>query len=324
MSASRVVSGLAAIARPPPRAVVTVGVFDGVHTAHQQLVRTAVRIARRVHGTCVVITFHPDPQTVLDPSHAQPALMPLAARVERLRALGADWVWIIPFTRRFARISAEQFIRQVLIRRLRARTLVVGERFVFGRNRRGDMEVLRSISPRLGMRVVPVRHIRRAGMPVSSSGIRALIGKGQLAQARRLLGSPPALYGIVVRGAGRGRSLGFPTANIQLIPQVLPPTGVYVVTLTQIKTKRTWPGVMNLGIRPTFGAGPMVCEVHVLGAPRTLLGRTVTVSLLRRFRGERCFASPQALRRQIGRDVARARQFFQRPGPSRTSPRIPL
>jgi riboflavin kinase/FMN adenylyltransferase len=298
------------VALPPTRAVVAVGVFDGVHRAHQQLIRTTLYLARRLQGTSVVITFDPDPQVVLDPAHAQPALMPLEARIAHLRAHGVDWVWVIPFTRRFARMRAEQFIRRILIRRLHAAALVVGETFVFGRNRHGDKDVLQTLGPPYGMQIVPVRQMRLEGAPISSSRIRRLIAGGQLALAQRLLGRDPELYGVVMRGTGRGRHLGFPTANIRLRSHVLPPRGVYAVVVRSLDHRRVWRGLMNLGVRPTFGPGPLVCEVHLLGFSGSLLGRSVSVSLLRRLRPERCFPSPQALARQVRRDIVRARQLF--------------
>ena len=214
----RVFTGLGAVTRPPRRAVATVGVFDGVHVGHQQLIRSTIRLARRVNGTSVVITFDPDPETVLHPGASAAALMPLAARLSALSTLGADWVWVLPFSKRFARMGAEQFIRDFLIRRLRTHTLIVGDAFAFGRGRRGNMEILQRLGLALGMRVIPVEPITRAGRPVSSSRIRACVRQGDLRQARRLLGRAPGLYGTVVRGAGRGRRLGCPTANLRLIP----------------------------------------------------------------------------------------------------------
>ena len=159
-------TGLDAVVHPPVRAVVTVGVFDGVHLAHQALIRVTVSLASRLKGTSVAITFDPDPQVILDPPHAQPLLMSLDSRVGHLRALGIDVVWVIPFTKRFARLTAEQFIQRILVERLHAVALVVGERFVFGRNRQGDMEMLQALGPTHGMRIVPVRQVRRGGEPI--------------------------------------------------------------------------------------------------------------------------------------------------------------
>ena len=312
MPIARVLRGLEAATRPPARAVVTVGVFDGVHLAHQRLVRSTVQAARRLRGTSVIMTFDPDPQAVLDPAHAAPLLMPLAARVAFLQTLGADRIWVIPFTKQFARMTAAQFVRRILIDRLHAVALVVGEAFVFGRNRQGDLDILRALGWRHGMRVLPLPEIRRDGDPISSSRIRRLIARGRLTQAAQLLGRPPELYGRVVRGAGRGRRLGVPTANLHLGSQALPPRGVYAVTVRTLPSLHAWRGVMNLGTRPTFGPGPCVCEVHLLGFSGTLLGRSVCVSLHARLRGERCFASIEALTAQIRRDLRRARTVFAR------------
>jgi riboflavin kinase/FMN adenylyltransferase len=297
---------------PPPSAVVTVGVFDGVHVAHQRVIRTAVRLARRLQGTSVVITFDPDPQQVLDRRAASPALMPIEARLEALSALGVDRIWVIPFTARFASMTAEQFVREMLLRRLRAVAVVVGEAFAFGRHRQGTMAMLQALGPPAGMRIVSVPHLRRGGAPVSSSRIRRLISRGHLSQARQLLGRAPALYGTVVRGAGRGRRLGVPTANVRLIPQVLPPRGVYAVHVRVRDGRRVRRGVMNFGVRPTFGAGPLVCEVHLLRFSGRLLGQSVTLFLLARLRSERRFPTPESLRRQIHRDLLHAKKIFLR------------
>lgn len=314
----RVFAGLNAIRRAPRRAVVTVGVFDGVHRAHQHVIRTAVRQAHRLRGTSVVVTFDPDPQTVLTPAHAPSALMPLAARIEQFKRLGVDWVWIIPFTKRFSHMPAERFVQRMLLRALRAEALVVGDAFVFGRDRRGDMAVLRELGTAHGMRVLSVPSIMRGDAPVSSSRIRRLISIGRLAHAGRLLGRPPALYGTVVRGVGRGHRIGFPTANVRLTSHVLPPRGVYAVLTHAMPARlssatsrwRPWRGVMNLGVRPTFGHGPLTCEVHLLDFSGNLHGRPLCLSLLARLRGERRFPTPEALSRQIQRDVARARHLF--------------
>ena len=310
----RVLVGAGAIRRPPVRAVVTVGVFDGVHLAHQRLLRATVSLARRLKGTSVAVTFDPDPQTVLHPAQAHPSLMPLTARIAQLRALGLDWIWVLPFTPQFARMTPTRFIDRILVQRLRARALIVGERFVFGRGRSGDMRLLRSLSASRGLRVIPVPQVLRGGEPISSSRIRALIARGRLAEARRLLGRAPELYGVVVRGMGRGRHLGFPTANLRLLSQVVPPRGVYAVRVLALRRHaslaRLSDGVMNLGIRPTFGPGPQVCEVHLLNFSGALLGRQVAIALVGRLRGERCFPSVAALSRQIARDRSRARRLL--------------
>jgi riboflavin kinase/FMN adenylyltransferase len=290
--------------------------FDGVHIAHQRLIRTAVRLAKRRRGTSVVITFDPDPQCVLDPRHAQTPFMPLAARVRLIQALGVDLIWIIPFTRRFSRLSPKQFVDTILLERVRASCVVVGATFTFGSGRRGNLALLRRLGQQHGMRVVSLSPVLRGGQTVSSSRIRALIANGELDAAQRLLGRPVELYGTVVHGQGRARRLGFPTANVRLTSQLLPPRGVYHVWL--MHAGRRVDGLMNLGVRPTFlparmtkgqagGLGPLVCEVHLVGFNGTLYGQPVIIGLLKRLRDEQRFDSPQELITQIRRDFIRAR-----------------
>jgi len=309
----RVFVGRNAVQRAPRRAVVTVGMFDGVHRAHQQLIRTTIQQARRAQGTSVVVTFEPDPLVVLDPGRAQATLMPLEARLACCAALGVDWAWVIPFTRPFARTQASQFIQTFLLDRLRTRMLVIGASFMFGRGRQGNLALLRRLGAAHGMRVVSVHPIRLDGALVSSSRIRRLIADGRLTQAAHLLGRRPSLYGTIVRGVGRGAALGFPTANVRLTSEVVPPRGVYAVQMRC--GRRRWRGVMNLGVRPTFGPGPLTCEVHLLQCSNTkarasrLRQRAVSVELIARLRAERCFPNPQALARQIARDVSRARRL---------------
>ena len=306
---ARIVSGWRAVLPRGRRPVVTIGVFDGVHRAHQRLIRTAVRLARRAAVPSIAITFHPDPQVVLQPHRFSPQLMPLEDRLRHLADLGLDWIWVIPFTRAFARLSAERFVERVLLGRLTASCLIVGDGFLFGRGRSGTMDTLRQAGKCAGMRVVAVGTIRRVGGPVSSSRIRALIGAGRLSDARQLLGRPPSLSGRVVRGAGRGHRLGVPTANFHPRGQVLPPPGVYAVRVRLARGSAPRGGVMNVGVRPTFGGGPLTCETHLPGFSGTLRGRHISVDLLARLRGERRFRSPAALIRQIRLDLARARRL---------------
>lgn len=305
------VAGLNPFPTPPPGAVVALGMFDGVHVGHQQLIRTAMRLAARQGGTSVVITFDPDPQQVLDPRHARPPLMTLESRVRTILALGVQIVWIIPFTSRFSKTSPEEFVETILARRLRATAVVVGETFAFGAGRRGNLATLRGFGERRGFRVIALPAVRCEGAAVSSSRIRRLIEQGQLAQAKRLLGRPLQLSGVVVRGDGRATRLGFPTANVRLAPQLLPPRGVYSVELRWGSRSRK--GLMNLGVRPTFGAGPLTCEVHLPGFRGSLYGKPVTISMHRFVRPEQRFSSSEQLTRQVRRDLARTHAFLSAP-----------
>lgn len=303
----RLVLGRNALPKHLPPAVVAIGMFDGVHRAHQRLVRAAVSLARRSRVPSVAVTFDPDPERVLQPDRPARSLMPLARRAELLSDLGIDVVWVIRFTPSFARMSAEAFVRNVLHRQLHARAIVVGEAFAFGQRRHGDLPLLRALGRRLGIQVVAVPTVRVGGTRVSSSRIKRLIENGELAVAARLLGRPPELSGVVVHGCGRGRRIGIPTANLRVKDVVWPPAGVYAVRVPH--QARLWRGVMNLGVRPTFGGGPLTCEVHLLDAHPRLHGQTVRVELLRWLRSERRFRDPSALASQITRDIARTRRL---------------
>ncbi|MBI4596834.1 MAG: bifunctional riboflavin kinase/FMN adenylyltransferase [Candidatus Omnitrophica bacterium] len=338
---TRIFRGWRALRGLPRRTVVTIGVFDGVHLAHQRLIRATVRLAKRLQAASVIITFDPDPHHVLDPQHAPPSLMSPSARLQALAALGVDVIWVIPFSRSFARLSAKAFTERFVFRRLRAAAVILGEGFVFGRNRQGTMDTLRQLARQCSVRVIAVAHVRRQGAVVSSSRIRRLIARGSISAARSLLGRPPSLEGVVIRGAGRGAWLGFPTANIRLIPQAVPPHGVYAVMLEDLRRHRRWKGVtpppvairrrriaslkrwplcghaagggvMNFGVRPTFGGGPAVCEVHLFRDPGRLLGRRVIVWLIAPLRREQRFPSVEALQRQMRHDRARAQRLLAR------------
>lgn len=293
------------LASAPPRAVVAIGMFDGVHRAHQHLLRTTVRLAQRLHGTSVAVTFDPDPQTVLTPHQAPPPLMPLRRRLELIRSFGIQLIWVLRFTPAFSRMAPEAFVRSVLWTQLRARWIVVGSAFAFGRDRRGDLALLRRLGAAYGMRVTALPPVRAGGLPISSSRIRRLVQQGTLAEARRLLGRFAELSGVVVRGAGRATRLGFPTANIRLAPTRQPPHGVYHVGLWV--GGRHDEGLMNLGVRPTFGGGRVVCEVHLPAFRGTLYGRSVIIELYRFLRPERRFSTSQALAQQIRQDLRRVR-----------------
>ncbi len=301
----RIVTGWPANRSIPRHAVVTIGVFDGVHVGHQQLILAARRLAKQKQVSAGVITFNPDPQHVIKPNHEQPSLMPSEERLRVLAGQGMDWIWVIPFSLRVARTTAELFAQRILVKQLQVSAVVVGGGFLFGKDHAGTLETLKK-----RVSVVAIGPIRRSGSPISSSRIRRLIQEGLFSEARRLLGRPPSLFGKVATGAGRGRGLGFPTANIQLADQALPPQGVYAVKMRRQDQKRFWPGVMNFGHRPTFGGGRATCEVHLFGFHGQLVGRSVEVQCIRRLRNERCFPSPVALQAQVQQDIVRARRLL--------------
>jgi riboflavin kinase/FMN adenylyltransferase len=304
----------AEIARPT---VLTLGVFDGLHLGHQLIVSTVVERARAVGAVPTVITFDPHPRAVLHPESAPPLLQTLDQKVEALGVLGVEQAIVIRFTPEFAQVRAEDFLRDVAHERLQAKEVYLGRGFAFGRGREGNIELLKGVSRRLGFHAGEVPEVRLRGQRISSSRIRGLLLAGRVNLARRMLGRPYGVEGRVVRGAERGRTLGFPTANLHPQNRVIPSRGVYVTaTLIEGAWRRS---VTNIGVRPTFeGAAEPSIETFVMDWAGDLYGDVVRVRFLRRLRDERRFSSAEELKRQIESDAARARQFFARAGVRRT------
>src|SRR5947209_10022986 len=304
----------AEIARPT---VLTLGVFDGLHLGHQLIMSTVVERARVCHAVPTVITFDPHPRAVLHPESAPPLLQTFDQKVEAFDVLGIEQTIVIRFTKTFAQIEAENFLRDVVRDRLQAVEVYLGRGFAFGRNREGNIELLRKVSEQLGFRAEEVPEVRLRGQRISSSRIRELLVKGRVNLARRMLGRPYGVEGRVVRGAERGRTIGFPTANLRPANRVVPCGGVYVTaTLIDGAWRRS---ITNVGTRPTFeSAGEASVETFVMDWGGDLYGDVVRVRFLHRLRDERRFASVEELKRQIVADAARARKYFDRAGVRRS------
>ncbi|MFQ5816777.1 MAG: bifunctional riboflavin kinase/FAD synthetase [Terriglobia bacterium] len=302
--------------------VVTVGNFDGVHRGHQDLVSQVVARARRLRGEPWALTLDPHPSKLLAPDVAPPLLTTLEQRLELLADLGLDATLVLPFTREFAALSPRQFAGDILHSRLAARAVYVGPNFRFGHRHAGDVAVLAELAREFGfeLHVVPPVVLRRR--IVSSTVIRHLIAEGQVERAARLLGRPFALTGTIQPGAGRGQQIGVPTLNLAPEQECLPARGVYITET--LLGARTYPSATNLGIRPTFDSvqRDQVVESHLLGFNKTLSAGRLVTRFYRRLRPETKFPSPQALRAQIERDLARTRQFFARLGVARTRSRV--
>ena len=269
-----------------------VGTFDGVHLGHREVIR----------GSDTVLTFDPHPLAVLHPEALPKLLTPLSIKRDLIAGLDVEELVVIPFDRDFADKSAEQFIDEVLVETLGAVVVSVGENFRFGKQARGDEELLRS-RKEFETRVVPLVEV--GGETVSSSQIRALVSAGDVRRAADFLGGPFLLEGEVVRGDGRGRELGFPTANI--VPDdrlVSPGHGVYAAWA------HGHPAAVNVGVRPTFDTGRgLLVEAYLLDFDHDLYGQTLRIAFMERLRGERRFDSVDALVAQMHRDVERARQI---------------
>lgn len=293
--------------------VLTLGVFDGLHLGHQLIIRTVVERARAIGAVPTAITFDPHPRAVLHPESSPPLLQTLDQKVEGFGILGIEQTIVVRFTEEFSQIRAQDFLRDVVRERLQAREVYLGRGFNFGHNREGNIELLRRVSSDLGFVAGEVPEVRLRGQRVSSSKIRELLAAGRVNLARRMLGRPYGVEGLVVRGNERGHTLGFPTANLHPQNRVLPAHGVYVTgTLIDGQWRRS---VTNVGTRPTFETTtePSV-ETFVMNWSGDLYGDVIRARFLYRLRDERKFASLEALKAQIENDVARAENYFERAG----------
>lgn len=292
--------------------VVALGNFDGCHRGHREIVRRALESARERGGEAVVYTFAPHPVAVLYPERAPPMILSVAERLRQLAALGVEGVVLQRFTRAFAAIEPEDFVRRVLVERLGAGAVVVGYDANFGRDRRGTPELLRELGRALGIAVEVVPPVRDGEETVSSSAIRRAIQLGDMRLAAELLGRPHGVRGRVFRGERRGAAIGFPTANIFPRGGLLPPDGVYAVSVGLPGLEEELPGVANLGCNPTFGGLRRRLEVHLFDFDGDLYGSTIRVFLRDRIRGEVRFPSVEALVEQIRADARHARRALAR------------
>ena len=299
-----------------PSPSVTIGNFDGVHLGHQALVAAAVERARSGGGVAVVLTFDPHPARVVSPGRAPAALSTPVQKEELLAELGVDRLAILPFDAEVAGLDPEAFARQVLVGALGARHVVVGESFRFGRRREGDARALAALGDRLGFAVLAVPAVLVGGEPVSSSRVRDALAEGDVRAARALLGRPHFVDAAVVRGDGRGRTIGVPTANLEPENEVLPARGVYAARC-RVPGGRWSGAVVNLGHRPTFGGGPVTLEAHLLDFEGNLYDARVRLEFHARVRGEQRFDGASALVARIRQDVVEARALLSAGGGER-------
>jgi riboflavin kinase / FMN adenylyltransferase len=297
-----------------PEAALAVGNFDGVHRGHQALVALAVRDARAAGGTSVVLTFDPHPSRVLSPDRAPASLMTLEQKAEILSGLGVDRLAVLPFTVELSRCEPEEFARKVLQRALGARVVVVGSSFRFGRDRAGDLATLRRLGDELGFRVHGLRPVIARGGPISSTRIREALSRGAVDAARDFLGRRFVVDGVVVKGEGRGRQIGIPTANLQVLNETVPGGGVYACWCRILGADTPpRPAAVNIGRRPTFGGGLTTVEAHLLDFEGDLYGRTLRLEFQERLREERAFPGAEALVAQIRSDLGEARRVLSAP-----------
>ena len=294
------------------KTAIALGIFDGLHRGHQLLIKSMVTEARKLKAKATVITFFPHPAHVFRPGIQFPYLMSLQQRVEALKSLGVDIVIVIPFNKRFAQVSPGDFVGKILVGQLGAKSVFVGENFRFGKDRSGDVILLKELSAKYGYRMHAVKTLKQGKEPISSGRLRRIIPEGDLKQAKQLLGRPVSAWGKVVKGASRGKALGYPTANVHYEQDVLPPHGVYAVRV--IWKKRSYYGMANLGIRPSFKdkeQNPKThLEVHIFDFNHNLYGQDILVEFFKKIRDEKKFPSKELLVLQIQRDEKRVRSLM--------------
>jgi riboflavin kinase/FMN adenylyltransferase len=299
---------------PPPRwnqPVLALGNFDGLHRGHMKIIDRVRRRAGERGGTPAAMTFDPHPPRVLRPDKAPPLLMTKAQKLEALSRAGMQGVAVLRFTRELSLWEPDVFVRTVLVEWLHVAEVWVGANFLFGHNRAGTFSVLRSLGARYGFRAEKIDAVRYKDFVVSSTRIRRLVSEGRVDEAGGLLGHHYFIDGTVVRGAGRGRELGFPTANLATENELLPPAGVYATTATIEGVVH--PAITNIGHRPTFGdTETIVVETHVFDLARDLYDQPLRLAFVQRMRDERAFADVDALRAQIEADTRSARRLFGR------------
>jgi riboflavin kinase/FMN adenylyltransferase len=294
---------------PAKDVILTIGVFDGVHLGHRQLINTLVSEARRQGLLSAVVTFRQHPREVVLHRTSVPYLTTFAERERLLKEAGADIVVGLTFNRELASLSAREFVA-VLQKHLRMRSLVIGPDFALGKGREGDAEKLMALGREMGFSVTVVPLKQADGQGISSTAIRNALAAGDMRTVARLLGRPFALEGKVVEGQRRGTDMGFPTANISVAAsQALPPDGVYA-TRAAIEGK-TYMSMTNIGTCPTFGPGnERTIEVFILDYAGTAYGKDLKIELIDRLREEKRFESAEALAKQIGEDVRRGKQIL--------------
>lgn len=288
--------------------VATVGTFDGVHLGHWAVLQEIRARAEAAGRRSVLVTFDPHPLRIVRPEHAPPLLTTPVEKKEILAESGLDWAVFVTFTERLSRYEPRRFVEEILVGRLGVEELVIGYDHGFGRDREGDPASLERMGRELGFSVDVVSPVSAGGSAISSSRIRGLLSEGDVEAAGRCLGRPYSIRGIVVRGDGRGRQLGFPTANLQVVggDKLIPPPGIYAVR--GVLRSGSHAGALHLGPRPTFKGSPPSIELHLVDFEGEIYGEEVRVDFVDRLRGVEPFTTVDALVRQIRSDVEAARR----------------
>jgi riboflavin kinase/FMN adenylyltransferase len=298
---------------PPRGAVLSIGNFDGVHIGHQAVLTHVVDRARSMGAPAVAMTLDPHPIKLLRPGDAPRLLTNLDQRLELIARTGIGTTLVLPFTHRLARMSADDFVRDILVEKLAVREVYIGKNFRFGADRGGDVELLRAMGDQYGFRAASAPIVEAEGGVVSSTRVREAVTAGRVEEAAKLLARAVFVDGPVLEGKRLGRTLGFPTLNIEMENEIEPRHGVYVTAVHIPSFGRTFPAVTNIGVRPTVYQNSLTTvESHLLDFTADVYGERIRLFFLLRLREERTFNSTTQLMSQIRLDVDRARRFFEK------------
>jgi riboflavin kinase / FMN adenylyltransferase len=288
--------------------VLALGNFDGVHRGHRAILKAAIDRAHSLGGKAYALTFDPLPAKVLAPQRAPRMLMTSEDKLELVRDSGLDGVLVLHFDLALSRLPPRDFVHDYLLVKLGVEAVVVGHSVSFGHKRAGNAAVMVALGREFGFETIVVGPVKVDGIEVSSSKIRELIGEGDMPRAARLLGSPHFLRGKVVHGRERGRTIGFPTANLESQTECIPPDGVYATRV--VLAEGAYPSITNIGMRPTFDESARSIEAHIFDFDRDIYDRTVKLEIIERVRPERKFESGEALGKQIALDLRRAKEIL--------------
>jgi riboflavin kinase/FMN adenylyltransferase len=304
-----IVHDLEKLEKPLINPVLTIGNFDGVHKGHMVLFNKVKERAQAINGQSAVMTFEPHPIKVMKPGNGPPLITPMKEKLDLIAQTGVDVLFCVPFTREFAAISARDFVEDMLLKKIGIKEIVVGYDYTFGHDRLGDISLLEALGGELGFKVHVVKPIYIDRRLVSSTSIRKLVREGEFALAEAFLGRHYQISGTVIKGANRGgRLLGFPTANLKIVDELIPRMGVYAVKVNV--EGKTYNGVTNIGTNPTFGEHALSVETHLLDFSGDLVGKTIRVNFLQRLRDEITFNSIEELSDQIAEDIRVAKELF--------------
>jgi len=278
-------------------AAVTIGIFDGVHRGHQVILKKVIKEAKKLRLKSIVITFQPHPVKVMNPGAAIPLLMSPEHRIRLIRKMGVDQCLVKRFSKKFSKLKPEDFIKKILIDKLKLKVLVTGRNFLFGFKEKGNIELLKKLSKNYDFKLYSVKPVRIEGDLVSSTRIRQAILKGDLAFASKMLGRPVTILGTVVKGRSVGREIGFPTANIDPHHEAIPPSGVYSVDVRI--DEKLYHGILNISRHN-------VIEAHIFKFKRNIYSRDIEVIFKKKIRNEKRFKSLNALQNQIRLDIQKA------------------